>query len=308
MDKDIQPDPAAGARAKAGNPAGQVNAEVRAIGEIIRATRDLTAQQVEQILAHQRSHGVRFGEAAIALGLATPDDVLQALAEQFNYAYGTEGAPGLRNEVVVLSQPFGPQAEAIRALRAQLQMRWAQSAAEGLTRKRALAVISPSTGDDKTFFATNLAVALAQMGERTLIIDADLRGPRLDAIFGVERTIGLAGLLSGRRAESSVIKAVGGVPNLFVLPVGISPPNPQELIEGAAFGVLLHELLGKFTHVIVDTPALEYGADAQVIAARCGQALVVARKVATKVSELQDLVGALAAVNTTITGVVLNDH
>jgi capsular exopolysaccharide synthesis family protein len=179
--------------------------------------------------------------------------------------------------------------------------------AEGAPKiKKALAVVSPSTGDGKTFFCANLAVALAQLGGRTLIVDADLRGPRLQDVFGVESKTGLTGLLSGRRGDN-VIKVVKGVPNLFVLPVGISPPNPLELLQGPAFGLLLHELLTKFDHVVVDTPAGQYGADGVVVAARCGVALVVARKDQARINSLQDLVQNLTAANAKVAGVVMNE-
>lgn len=281
--------------------------DVRSIGEIIRDTRNLSAEQVGQILAYQKAQGVRFGEAAIALGFATPDDVLHALAQQFNYAYAGESGDKANPELVVLNQPFSQQAEAFRAIRAQILLRTQPGAVEGAPKvKRALAVVSPNSGDGKTFFCANLAVALAQMGGKTLVVDADLRGPRMHEVFGVEAGTGLSGLLSGRRGDS-VIKAVKGVPNLFVLPVGISPPNPLELLQGPAFGLLLRELLTKFEHVIVDSPASQYGADGIVAAARCGVALVVARKDANRLATLQDLVENLGATGAQVAGVVMNE-
>ena len=282
--------------------------DVRSIGEIIRDTRNLSAEQVGQILAYQKTHGVRFGEAAIALGFATPDDVLHALAQQFNYAYaGGEGGDKANAELVVLNQPFSQQAEAFRAIRAQILLRTQPGAVEGAPKvRRALAVVSPNSGDGKTFFCANLAVALAQMGGKTLVVDADLRGPRMHDVFGVEAGTGLSGLLAGRRGDS-VIKAVKGVPNLFVLPVGISPPNPLELLQGPAFGLLLRELLTKFEHVIVDSPAGQYGADGVVVAARCGVALVVARKDAVRIEALQALVLNLGATGAQVAGAVMNE-
>ena len=279
--------------------------DVRAIGEIIRDTRNLSVEEVASILDYQRKHGVRFGEAAIALNLATPDDVLRALATQFNYAFGGEERQRLSPELVALNQPFGHQAEAIRAIRAQIMLRNAGEPGEARV-KRALAVISPDTGDGKTFFCANLAVSLAQLGARTLVVDADMRGPRMHEVFAVASQSGLSGLLAGRRGDG-VIKAVKGVPNLFVMPVGVSPPNPLELVEGPAFGALLQELLGRFDHVLVDTPAGVYGADNAVVASRCGMALVVARKHASRVQSLQDLVQTMIASNTQVAGVIMNE-
>jgi protein-tyrosine kinase len=173
--------------------------------------------------------------------------------------------------------------------------------------RRALAVVSPESGDGKTFFAANLAVVLSQLGGRTLLIDADMRGPRQHEVFELESNSGLSGILSGR-AETNVIKPIQDLPSLFVLPVGITPPNPLELVERPAFGLLIRELLNKFDHVVVDTPAAAYGSDANVIAARCGAALVVARQGKSRVSRLQDLVAALSGSPAKLAGVIMNEY
>jgi protein-tyrosine kinase len=107
--------------------------------------------------------------------------------------------------------------------------------------------------------------------------------------------------------EAQVIQQIPSLPNLFVLPVGITPPNPLELIERSAFALLIRELLSKFDHVIFDTPASVYGADAGVIAARCGAALVIARKDQSRVAELQDLVDSLAESPAKLAGVIMNE-
>ena len=283
--------------------------DVRTIGEIIRDTRNLSADQVAAILEHQRAHGVRFGEAAIALGYASTEDVLRALAQQFNYAYGNEDQERVSPELVALNQPFGQQAEAFRAIRAQILLRTTPGDTEGAPRtRRALAVVSANPGDGKTYFCANLGIALAQLGGRTLIVDADLRGPRLHELFDITQPgTGLAGLLTGRRGEG-VVLAAKGVSNLYVLPVGISPPNPVELLQGPAFGVLLRELLNRFDHVIVDTPAIEHGTDAVVAAARCGVGRVIARRDQSRVEALQGLVQDLSAVNVALAGVVMNEY
>ncbi len=275
----------------------------RSIGSILADLRHLSADQVERIAQHQRDKGVRFGEAAVALGFASNDDVLFALSQQFHYPYVPEERRKANAELVALNQPFGVQAESFRAIRSQLMMRLFN---EGQAR-RAVAVVSPESGDGKTFFAANLAVVLAQLGGRTLLVDADMRHPRQHQVFGLENKAGLSGILSGR-AEAKVIQQVLDVPSLFVLPVGTTPPNPQELVERPAFGLLMRELVSKFDHVVVDTPAARYGSDSAVIAARCGAALVVARKNQARVSALQDLVANLAETPAQLAGVVYNEH
>ncbi|WP_428419656.1 polysaccharide biosynthesis tyrosine autokinase [Methylibium sp.] len=275
----------------------------RSIGDILQQTRDLTADQIATVLQYQRDRGMRFGEAAIALGLVSDKDVLFALSQQFHYHYAPDEQRRFSDELVVANRPFSQQAESFRAIRSQLTMR--VFGHEGP--RPALAIVSPDTGDGKTFFSANLAVALSQLGGRTLLVDADMRGPRQQYLFGIENTAGLSGLLSGR-SDAHVIQQVADLPSLYVLPVGTMPPNPLELFERPAFGLLLRELTSKFDYVIVDTPAAVYGADANVIAAKCGAALVVARKNSSHVKALQDLVRMIAEGPAKLAGVIVNEY
>ena len=214
----------------------------KAIGELIQDARNLSADDLDRIVRYQRENDLRFGEAAIALGLADTEDVLQALAQQFKYAYADEETRKSAPELVMLNQPFGHQAEAFRAIRSQILMR-TQTEAKG--QRRPLAVVSTDSGDGKTYFCANLAVALAQLGGKVVVIDADMRGARIDQVFGVPGSSGLSGVLSGRGGKG-VVKSVPGIPNLYVIPVGVQPPNPLELVEGPSFGMLLREVSIKF--------------------------------------------------------------
>ena len=274
----------------------------RSIGSIIAETRNLSAEQVEKVLRFQREKGIRFGEAAVALGYASTDDVMFALAQQFHYPYADQDQRKSNPELVALNQPFSVRAESFRAIRSQLMMRLYN---EGQDR-RSIAVISPDTQDGKTYFCANLAVVLAQLGGRTLLVDADMRHPRQHLVFGIDNSTGLSGILSGR-AATRVIQRVAGIPSLFILPVGTTPPNPLELVERPAFGMLMRELVTKFDHVVVDTPAACYGADSAVVAARCGAALVVARKNKARVAALQDLVANVSETPARLAGVIFNE-
>lgn len=275
----------------------------RAIGELIREARNLSQEDLDRISQYQREKGLRFGEAAIALGLAEPEDVLQALSHQFKYAYGGDDSRRINPELVALNQPFGHQAEAFRAIRSQILIR---TQTEGGGKRRPLAVISPCSGDGKTYFCANLGVVLAQLGGKVLLIDADLRSPRLHEVLQLPNSAGLSNVLAGRGGKG-VVKAVPGVTNLFAITVGIQPPNPLELVEGPAFGLLLREVALKFDHVVVDTPAFDFGSDSVVVASRCGTALVVTRQHKSKVSAVQSLVEAVHAGQTRLAGVVINE-
>ena len=275
----------------------------RSIGELMRESRKLTDEQIEQILLHQREHDVRFGEAAVALEFVTRDDVVWALAQQFHYPY----VPGERTgnpELVVAANPFSDEAEAFRELRSQLMM----SVMNGEDPRRALSVISPNIDDGKSYLAANVAIAFSQLGGRTLLVDADMRTPRQQAVFDIGHPMaGLSGILSGR-AEQNVIVQIPDLPSLYLLPAGAVPPNPLELVQRPAFGLLMAELLSKFDYVVVDTPANVHGADARVIAAKCGAALVMGRKGKSRMALMDKLLKSLGKSAVKVAGVVMNEH
>lgn len=273
------------------------------LGDILRRTKGLTGEQVSKALEYQRANGVRFGEAVVALGYAHPDDVVWALSQQFHYPYAPVEDRNLHEELVVANAPFDENVEAFRDLRTQLLM----GVMDPNQHRSALAIVSAEVGDGKTFVAANLATAFSQMPGRTLLIDADLRTPRLHEVFGVEPSSGLSGILAGR-SEANVIKPVGHLPNLYLLPAGIQPPNPAELLHRAAFSLLLRELLGKFDHVLVDTPAASHGPDARIIATHCGAAMLVGRKRESKTANMQALLKHLTKTQVKMAGVLVNEY
>lgn len=296
MDTEIMPS------SFAGQYPGETGLE-KPIGDIIREANNLSAEQVENILAYQRENNVKFGEAAVALGLANQDEVLWALAQQFHYPYANQAVYGLSTELVVANKPFSDQSEIFRGIRTHL----CSSVFHNREKRAALAVTSTEPGDGKTFFAANLAVALSQLGGRTLLIDADMRSPRLHEVFGVENRSGLSGVLS-RRAGTNVFRRVNGLPSLYVLPVGVVPPNPLELLQGQTFDLLIKVVTGKFDYVVVDTPSASKGVDARVIASSCGSALAIARKDRTRTESLRDLLEPLSRGGINMAGVVMNEY
>lgn len=275
----------------------------RSIGDFIGELGKLKPAQIEQVLAYQRLHGIRFGEAAVALKLVTRDDVMWALSKQFHYPYASGDGARFNSELVAAIDPFHAQTESFRGVRSQLML--GAMAAE--MPKTALAVISPNVGDGKSFFAANLAIVFSQLGAKTLLIDADMRTSRQHLLFGIPNDTGLSSVLSGR-AGMNAMRAVPELPSLFVMPVGAMPPNPLELLQRPAFGLLLQELLAEFDHVIVDTPASIHGADSRVLAAKCGAAMVIARRHISGVKAVRQLVADASRSSVRFAGVVVNEH
>ncbi len=276
----------------------------RTLGDLLREAQSLTDEQIHDVLTYQKEHGVRFGVAAIRLGYTTEKDVMFALARQYRYPYALEGSDNYNPELVVGTDPFGEQAEEFRELRSQLLQGVLERRVEG--RRPALAVVSPNVGDGKTFFAANLATAFSQLGGRTVLIDADLRTPRLHQVFGVDSQLGLSSVLAGR-TKHQVVHRIPGIPSLYVVPVGAVPPNPLELVQGMAFSLLIREMTHRFDYVIVDTPSASHGADCRVIAARCGAALAIGRQGKTKMPDLQTLVTKVNKGGQRLAGVVMNE-
>ncbi len=271
------------------------------LGQILVEAGRLLPQEVEQILSHQRSQGQRFGEAGLALGLLTEDDLRYALSVQFDYPYLGPDSP-LSSELVAAHRPDSAQAEQWRALRSQLMLRWLAHAPA----PHALAVLSPDRGEGRSNAAANLAISFSQLGRRTLLMDADLRQPRQHELFKLGRGGGLSDLLADR-ARGEVIAPVPGLRNLAVLPAGTPAPNPQELLGRPQFGQLLQSLGQDYDLIVVDTPAASVCADAHTVAVRCGAALLMARLHATSLPRLADLQQGLQNYGVALVGSVLNE-
>jgi chain length determinant protein tyrosine kinase EpsG len=284
-------------------PAGADVVHDPMLGEILRRTKGVTAENIQRALEYQRTHGVRLGEAVMRLGFASADDVMWALSQQFHYAYAPKANSSLSPELVVAHHPFDDRVEVFRDLRTQLLLNGFGAADD----RAALAIVGANRRDGRSHVAANLAVAFGQLPGRTVLVDADLRQPRLHGIFKTPGISGLASLLGGR-AETNVIFPVTDLPNLFVLPAGPTPPNPSELFLKPAFSLLLNELTSKFDYVIVDTPAAEHGSDARIIASRCGAAMAVARRNHSKLPQLQRLVTQMGKSQVRIAGLVMNEY
>lgn len=273
------------------------------LGQVLRNSKGLTDEQIEQIVLHQRTHNLRFGESAVALNYANRDEVLWALSQQFHYPYVSKEERKFPSELVTAVSPFDEISEVFRDLRSKLLDEFFSEHKA----TSALAVVSPNAGDGRTFFAANLAVALSQLGARTLLVDANLRNPRLHSVFRIGNNTGLSSILMGRE-ESNVIHQLAGLPSLYVLPAGAPPPNPIELVQRPAFGLLMHDLINRFDHVVVDTPSAAAGADSRVIAAKCGSALLVGRRDRTPMSRLEKLADGVAKSGARLAGLVINEH
>lgn len=275
----------------------------RSIGAILIDAGRLKPEEAERILRTQRELNLRFGDAAIHLGLLSEADILQALSLQFDYPFLQRGASNVDEAIVAAYDPFAPQVEALRALRSQLMLRWF----DGMQSHRALAIVSPGAEEGRSWFAANLAVVFSQLGERTLLIDANLRKPVQHKLFGLDNQSGLSAILVGR-AGAEVIQRVPALLDLSVLTAGAVPPNPQELLARSQLTLLLAQLGERFEVILIDTPAGEDYADSQTLAARAGGALMVTRRNRSRLAAVRSLAERLQHGNTKLVGSVLNAY
>jgi chain length determinant protein tyrosine kinase EpsG len=270
------------------------------IGKLLLDAGKLTEMDIERIVRAQREKNRRFGEAAVQLGLVEEEDILRVLARQFKYPC-LLASTRLSEHLVIVHQPFGLQAEALRMLRSQLLLRWF-----GGQRKK-LALISCCAEEGCSGLAANLAIAFSQSGVRTLLIDADMRTPSLHTFFGIGNSVGLSELLAGRSKITAAIQQIDGLANFALLGGGAPPPNPQELLGRPAFDDLLEAISSQYDIILFNTPPALSSADAQLIAARAGGGLLVTRRHQTRLDEVLKVKEHLNAADVEIVGAVLGE-
>lgn len=278
---------------------------VNTIGDILVATGRLSAADTSRIMQHQQDYQLQFGEAALALKVLTKEDIDFALSKQFDYAYLRDQDTSLSPGLVAAYQPFSRIGENLRAVRSQLMLRWLNNDPT----HKVLTVVSPGPKEGRSFIAANLAIVFAQQGQRTLLIDADLRaapGQGQHSLFKLGKSAGLSGMLAGRTGPEAV-QLIPGLPGLAVLPAGAMPPNPQELLGRPGFVKLLHTLGEQFDVILIDTPAGANYADAEIVAARAGAAIMVARKNKSSLPQAALLARRLQDNGVMLLGSVLND-
>ena len=278
-----------------------VNSIHGSIGAILVDSGKLSLKDGEQILQYQKEENLRFGEAAIKLGILTESDLQFALARQFDYPYLVKGESSVSENLVAAYQPFSPQVESLRALRSQLMLR----CFTGDSKRKSLAVVSPERGEGRSYIAANLAVVFSQLGARTLLIDADMRNPSQDKLFNLQNRTGLSSILAGRGNEDA-IQRVPSFLDLSVLTSGPIPPNPQELIGRPLFSNFLEELESEYDVILIDTPPCSEFAEALTMAVRAGAAMMVARKDHSRIALMQDQIENLMQSGAQVIGTTLN--
>jgi len=269
------------------------------IGKLLLDAGKLKAEDADRIINTQKKYGLRFGDAAIKLGLLTEDDISQAVSQQFDYSFLNIDNDSIDKKVVAAFQSFGPQIEALRGLRSQLSLRW-------FTDKTSLVVTAANKRQGTSYVSANMAVMFSQMGYNTLLIDADMRNPSQQSLFKSSNRVGLSDLLA-KRSELNCIKTVEGIDNLSVLFSGTTPPNPLELLGNGRFAELNKKLSQTYEVIIIDSPAMLEYSDAQLLTSVTGGCVLVAKKHSASFSGLEKAKKQIAVAGAEPVGVVFNE-
>ena len=213
-------------------------------------------------------------------------------------------------DIVTVSDPRSPAAEAYRTLRTNIQF----STIDKPLRRMLLTSAGPDEGKSTTL--ANLAVAMAQAEMKVIVLDCDLRRPAQHDIFKVANTEGLTSMFLGRGGGQPGLSAAAhmepplqatAVPNLTVLPSGPTPPNPAELLGSTRMDSILEELTRRADVVLLDTPPVIAVTDAAVLSAKVDGCLLVVGAGVAKRDQLRRARAALEAVHANVLGVVVNN-
>lgn len=253
----------------------------------------------------------RLGEGIPFLGVIRNINV----TEPGGRAGGGQIAASQQRDLFAVEQPKSTVAEDFRGVRTAL------SFGEGLEEHRVFLVTSTSPKEGKTTFTINLATVMAYSGLRTLLVDADLRKPRVHKSFDISNEVGLTNVITGRMSLAECIRHPRGLElerdpdgtkftdlgDLSVLTSGPIPPNPSELLGRPSLRELLQEVGEKYDRILIDSPPLGAVTDAAVLGRIVDQTILVVKAGKTKRRFIENSVEQLKRVNANFAGVVLND-
>lgn len=202
--------------------------------------------------------------------------------------------------LITITDTSSPTAEAFRSLRTSLQFLGVERA------PRIFQIVSANAGEGKTTTASNLGVVLALAGRRIVVVDCDLRRPRLHEFLGRSSSVGFTSVYLREATLAEAVQPVPGVENLFLLPSGPRPPNQSELLASRRTAEILAELLDSFDIVLVDCPPVLPVTDSTVLSAWVDATIVVTQAGVTPRSDLRRALEMLRQVSAPVVGTVLN--
>ena len=199
---------------------------------------------------------------------------------------------------VMEKAPKSIDAEAYRSLRSNIEYSSFDD------EYRVIVVTSSVPGEGKSTTAGNLAIALAQSGNKVLLVDCDMRKPSIHKKFKISNAAGTAELLLRKKSFEEVANDYNE--NLTIITAGKIPPNPSEMLASRAMTAFIKEMKNEFKYIILDTPPLQAVTDAQVLSTKADGVLLVVRAGSTKKELVSNSVDLINKVHGKVIGTVLN--
>ncbi len=277
-----------------------------------------TVRSIHDIM---RSMHTSFVDAANRLGVLPPGAIEEALinigserpaeeiglienairriatSKQVVLRQGEPVTPG--PELILAHDSDNPRSERLRALRTELLLLHEAGRAANM-----IAIVSPGSGEGRSLLCGELAISFAQLGRRTLLVDADLRRPRQHLLFGSTNDHGLSQAIA--RNEKPYYHPVVGLPTMHLLTGGPVPRNPLELLSDGRFGSLMNEWRNSYEFVVLDTPPITDFADGLAVAALAARALLLSRARHTTFASTRALMRRLDTTQSRLLGAVIN--
>jgi len=203
--------------------------------------------------------------------------------------------------LITLTDPRSPASEAFRTLRTNLMFSSVENPIHTLL------VTSPATDETKSQTLANLAVTFAQSGNKTILVDTDLRQPRQHELWGIDNSKGLTSMMLDESSLANPPLVVSGVPNLQILPAGELPPNPADLISSKRMNDIIGVLKARANYVLFDSPSVLSATDAALLGIKLDGVLLVIRTGKTRREEANRAKETLERVHVRIVGAVLTN-
>jgi protein-tyrosine kinase len=289
--------------------------------EVIAQCR-FTPEQVAHLVRERQRGKLSFVEAAVQLGFITQSELISALEAAREII--TRRDPGVvermvrrskkatmavtkkppilvkaSTELILAHDQDNPRSERIRALRTELML-----LNQVGTLATPLALLSPGASEGRSQLTAELAIAFSQLGQRTLLVDADLRRPRQHVLFHAQNDWGLAQVLGAGGAATPF--GVEGLPQLSLMTSGRTVPNPLELLSDGRFERLLMSWRSNYEFILIDTPPVSDFADGLLIASLATQVLALSRANKTAHDAMREMLRRLAATQSRILGAVIS--
>jgi len=261
----------------------------------------LSPAAIEDIHHAQRSLGLSFADAALRLSLVTRAEVDDALKRREGLLLQSHKMLRPDRQLLVAHDPFSPRSETVRALRTELLLRHEADNSSGAN---SIAIVSPCAGEGRSLMAAELAIAFAQLGQSTLLVDADLRRPRQHRLFSIDNEQGLAQAIV--MDGVSYVHPIENLPQMSLLTSGKASPSPLELLSDRRFADLVGSWRRRYAHVIIDTPPVAQYSDALAAATLAGRVLVLSRAKHTPYPATREMLRRLSATQAQILGAVLS--